>query len=62
MKYNQFNLALLLEAYCRKYFRVLVDAFLYQVSPIIYIFCKSLLTKILNFNLSRLPSYCNFDL
>ena len=45
-----------------EYFRFLIDAVGYQVSPIITLCCKPLLTKILKCNLSRLPYDCIFYL
>ena len=62
MKYNWCTLALLLEASPKKYFRVLIYDVGDQVSPTTYLFCTSPLTTILNFNLSRLPSYWIFSL
>ena len=60
MKFNLSNLALLLEAYSRKYFRFLVNDVRYQLSPRISLFCKSPITIILKFNFSRLSSECIF--
>ena len=56
MKSNCCNPALFLEEYDRKYFRLLIDAVGDQVSRMIYLFCNYPLSKILNFNLSRLLS------
>ena len=58
MKFNWCNLGFWLETSDRKYLRVLVGAVLYQLSPIIYLFWKSPLTTILNFNMSRLQPDC----
>ena len=50
------TLALCLASSARKYFKVLIEDVGNQVSPPISLFCKSPLTTIINFNLSRLPS------
>ena len=55
MEDNWHTLDLCMEEYNRKYFIVLIDAIGYQVSPIISLFCKYSLTKIINLNLSRVP-------
>ena len=62
MESNKCILALGLEASARKYFRILFDYVVDQVSPIISVFSKSPLTTILNFNFSRLPLDCIFAL
>ena len=56
MKSNWCNICLCLEESSKKYFSVLIDSVGAQLSPIISLFYKSLLTRILNFNFSRLPS------
>ena len=62
IKSKWFNIALLLEASANKYFRVLIDTIAYQMSPIIYLLCKSPLTATLNFNFLRLSIYWIFSL
>ena len=62
MKSYWFTLDLCLEASNNKYFLVIVDDVGDQVSSFIYLFCESPPTKILNFNLSRLPLDCMFAL
>ena len=62
IKSNLCSLALFLEVCSRKYFIFLIDAVGYQVFPIISLFCKSLLTTIINFNLSSHTSDCSFSL
>ena len=56
MKSNWWTLALCLVASAKKYFKVLMEAVGNQVSPTNSLFCRSPLTTILNFNLSRPPS------
>ena len=56
MKYNWWTLDLFLVPYAKKYFKVLMEAVGDKVYPTFYLFCKSALTTILNFNLSRLTS------
>ena len=60
MKANWFTLYLLLTAYSNKYFTVLMEAVGDQVSPFKYLFWRSPLNTILNFNFSILPSYWIF--
>ena len=60
MKYNWCTLALLLEVYAKKCFRFLIDSIGDQLSPMISLLFKSPLTTIINFNLSRIPSYWIF--
>ena len=56
MNTNWYDIVLCLGASYKKSFRGLADYVWCQVSPIISLFCKYPITKILNFNLSRLPS------
>ena len=60
MKSNCCTLDLLFLVSSKEYFRFLIGDFGDQVSRIIYLFCKYLLTKIIVFNLSILPSYWIF--
>ena len=57
MKSNWWTLVVCLAASAKKYVKVLTEAVGDQVSPTISLFYKSPLTTIINFNLSRLPSY-----
>ena len=51
-----------LVASAKKYFKFVMEVVGDQVSQTISLFCKYPLTTILNFNLSRLPSYWILDL
>ena len=62
IKSNWWTIALCLDASVRKYFNVLMEAVGDQVSPTNSLFCRSPLTTILIFNLSRLPSDWIFTL
>ena len=62
VKIDWCTLALCLEGSNRKYFRILIDYVGEWVSTIIYLFYKSPITTILNFNLSSLPSDVIFSL
>ena len=57
MKYNWRTLDLCLAESTKKYAKVLMEAVGDQVSPTISLLCKYHLNTIINFNLSRLPSY-----
>ena len=51
MKFNLCTIDLCCDTCARKYFRVIIDAFGYQVYPITSLFYKYPLATILNFNL-----------
>ena len=60
MKYNWCTLDLCFEETAKKYFRVLVNAVGYHVSPIISLLWKYHLNTIIKFNLSIIQSYWVF--
>ena len=62
MKSNWYALGLLFEVFTKKYFRDLIYAVGYHISPIISLLCNYPLTIIINFNLSGLPSNRIFSL